>query len=110
MLSKEEQYQHPFWRRKSNEILDRDDYTCRCCKSKTIQLNVHHLYYKKDFHIWDYENESLVTLCKDCHSTIHADLFKLSGIIAFEILSGKIDATDFLKRIKQTYNGENKNN
>lgn len=101
MLSREEQYQHPFWRRKSNEILERDDYTCRCCKSKEIQLNVHHLYYEKGLLIWEYENESLVTLCKNCHEQIHFDLAKISGIIAFEILSGKIDAIDFLNRIKQ---------
>jgi len=103
MLSYEEQYQHPFWRRKSNEILERDDYTCRCCKSKVINLQAHHLYYIKDRHIWDYENEALVTLCKNCHEQIHFDLIKLSGIIAFEILSGKIDAIDFLNRIKQDY-------
>lgn len=108
MLSYEEQYQHPFWRRKSNEILDRDDYTCRCCKSKETQLHVHHLYYDKELHLWDYENESLVTLCKHCHKNIHTDLPKLSGIISFEILSGKIDATDFLNRIKQDY-GKDKN-
>jgi 5-methylcytosine-specific restriction endonuclease McrA len=105
MLSRKEQYEHPNWRRKSNEILERDDYTCRCCKSKTIQLNAHHLYYEKGLLIWEYENEAIVTLCKKCHSEIHFELAKLAGIIAFEILSGHIDATDFLNRIKTNYNG-----
>ena len=106
MLSKKEQYEHPFWRRKSNEILERDNYTCRCCKSKTIQLHAHHLYYEKDLLLWDYDNEALVTLCKDCHAAIHFELAKLSGIIVFEILSGCIDATDFLNRIKPIKNGK----
>lgn len=106
MLSKKEQYEHPLWRRKASEILDRDDYTCRCCGSKVTQLHVHHLYYEKGLHVWEYDNESLVTLCKNCHGKIIPELFKLSGIIAFEILSGKIDATDFLNRIKQDYGRE----
>ena len=106
MLSTKEQYEHPNWRRKSNEILERDNYTCRCCKSEVTQLHVHHLYYEKGLHVWEYDNEALITLCKKCHSEIHFDLAKISGIIAFEILSGHIDATDFLNRIKTNYNGK----
>lgn len=100
MLSYEEQYQHPFWRRKSNEILERDDYTCLCCKSTTKNLHVHHLYYEKEIHVWEYDNEALVTLCNDCHKNIHIDLQKLSGILAFRILAGDIDPTDFINQIK----------
>lgn len=100
MLSYEEQYQHPFWRRKSNEILERDDYTCKCCGSKTKNLHAHHLYYEKDVHVWEYDNEALVTLCNDCHKNIHKDLQKLSGIIAFRILTGDVDPTDFINHIK----------
>lgn len=106
MLSHKEQYEHPFWRRKTTEILIRDDFTCRCCGEDKKQLHVHHLYYEKGLHVWEYDNETLVTLCNNCHKIIHSDMAKLSGILAFEIVSGKIDATDFLNRIKSEYNGK----
>ena len=103
MLSIKEQYEHPLWRRKTSEILERDDYTCRCCNSNDKQLHVHHVFYEKDVHIWEYDNESLVTLCKDCHKIIHTELNKVSGIIAFEILCGNIDVIDFLNHLSKKY-------
>lgn len=95
MLSYNEQINHPHWQRKRLEIMRRDKWECRVCGESNKQFHVHHLYYEKDCHIWDYDNEALVTICKDCHKEIHTDLKKLSGIIAFEILSGKIDVVDF---------------
>lgn len=104
MLSLKEQYEHPFWRKKSNGILERDNYECRCCHSGVTQLHAHHLYYEKGLHVWEYDDDALVTLCKHCHRQVSPFLSKLAGMIAFEILIGKIDATDFLNRIKQDYN------
>jgi hypothetical protein len=54
---------------------------------------VHHLYYQRDFKIWEYDNESYVTLCEDCHNEIHIDLKKIAGIIAFKVICGEIDLT-----------------
>lgn len=34
-------------------------------------LNVHHTYYTKGCKPWEYENDSLVTLCEDCHKKRH---------------------------------------
>ena len=34
-------------------------------------LNVHHTYYIKGHKPWEYENDSLVTLCEDCHRKRH---------------------------------------
>ena len=34
-------------------------------------LNIHHLYYVKDKAPWEYENDALVTLCEECHRSIH---------------------------------------
>lgn len=34
-------------------------------------LNVHHTYYIKGCKPWEYENDSLVTLCEDCHKKRH---------------------------------------
>ena len=96
MLDWKEQYQHPHWQRKKHAILNRDDYSCRICGETEVQLDVHHLYYEKDGHIWDVDDDGLVTLCKNCHKKIHDGLSKLSGIIAFKILSGELDATDLI--------------
>ena len=34
-------------------------------------LNIHHTYYTKECKPWEYENDSLVTLCEDCHKKRH---------------------------------------
>lgn len=34
-------------------------------------LNIHHKYYVRGLMPWDYPNDALVTLCQDCHSSIH---------------------------------------
>lgn len=36
-------------------------------------LQVHHKKYIKGRMPWDYENEDLITLCKNCHKTIHLE-------------------------------------
>ena len=103
MLSLKEQYEHPLWQHKKYRIYERDGFACRCCKKDCFelssQLHCHHLYYKRDALIWEYDDEALVTVCGDCHSSIHSDLQKLAGIIAFKIMSGEIDVTDFTERI-----------
>ena len=81
------------WQRLRLEVMQRDQFRCRACKCEN-NLNVHHLYYESDKHIYDYEIESLVTLCENCHSKLHKDLAKVSGIVAFKVLVGDMDLTD----------------
>lgn len=66
-----EQLRHPFWQRKRLEILQRDNFTCATCRSTTKTLNVHHSYYEKGKSPWEYPDESLKTLCEDCHGLNH---------------------------------------
>lgn len=96
MLALTEQYQHPHWQKKRLEIFDRDGWKCTVCGATFKPLHVHHIYYCKDLHIWEYDNDSLKTLCSQCHKNLHQDMMKLAGHIAFEILAGHIDATDFI--------------
>lgn len=42
-----EQYQHPEWIKKRDEILKRDFFQCRCCKLSFMTMQVHHLYYER---------------------------------------------------------------
>jgi len=97
-MNYKEQIKDGRWQKKRLEIMNRDGFKCRACKSEN-SLNVHHLYYLPGRMIWDYDNEGLVTLCENCHSIIHNDLAKISGIIAFEIIIGNIDVNVF-ERLK----------
>lgn len=45
-----------------------------------ISLNVHHRYYIKGKKPWEYQIESLITLCSNCHKKLH----EIENIIVFE--------------------------
>lgn len=60
----------PRWQKKRLKILERDDFTCQSCHDNTNTLHIHHLDYEKGNDPWDYHNEWLLTLCKDCHSEL----------------------------------------
>jgi len=67
---------HNQWIEKRAEIITRDGYKCRVCKSQN-SLQVHH----RQYHInnktgikvkpWQYDNKYLITLCKYCHELGH---------------------------------------
>lgn len=58
----------PKWQKKRLEIFERDLFKCQHCEDYESTLHVHHTYYEFGKEIWDYENESLITLCESCHS------------------------------------------
>jgi hypothetical protein len=41
--------------------------------STPVFLHVHHTYYILDRLPWEYDNDSLVTLCNNCHNIVHQD-------------------------------------
>lgn len=41
------------------------------CFFKLKGLNIHHTHYTRGCKPWEYENDSLVTLCEDCHKKRH---------------------------------------
>lgn len=61
----------PRWQKKRLEIMQRDNFRCLQCGSKVKTLNVHHQYYVKGRSPWEYGNDSLLTLCEDCHHGIN---------------------------------------
>lgn len=72
----EELLKDPRWLKKRLHILNTKGYTCLKCGSKD-NLQVHHLYYEKNKNgkwknPWDYPDEALVVLCKDCHMLMHS--------------------------------------
>lgn len=58
---------NPFWQKKRNAILERDNYTCQNCNDEFTNLQVHHTYYTNGKMPWEYPDEALVTLCELCH-------------------------------------------
>lgn len=63
-----EKLQHPQWQKKRLEIMSRDGFQCINCSSQTSTLTVHHFYYISGRMPWEYPDQSMVTLCRDCHS------------------------------------------
>lgn len=59
------------WQKKSLEILERDNFECTNCGDKEKQLHVHHGYYGKNKKAWEYDSDTLTTLCEDCHKNEH---------------------------------------
>jgi len=70
----------PRWIKCREEIKKRDNYKCRLCHEKEIQLEVHHIVYFRKREPWEYEDEYLVTLCEKCHNatrSINDDLRRM---------------------------------
>ncbi len=62
-----EKLKDPRWQKIRLKILERDNWTCQNCGDKESTLNVHHRYYKPKLEPWEYPEESLITLCEECH-------------------------------------------
>lgn len=64
------------WRRKREEILERDNRKCRNCGCGQ-NLEVHHRQYHIDIKSgmkrepWDYDSKYLITMCGECHEAGH---------------------------------------
>lgn len=60
------------WKKKREEVFERYGKQCvECGRSDNIQ--VHHLVYRKGRHIWEYDVDELIPLCKKCHQKVHED-------------------------------------
>ena len=62
-----EKLKDPRWQKKRLEILERDNWACQRCFDTNSTLHIHHLYYDFKFDPWEYEDETLITLCEECH-------------------------------------------
>lgn len=60
----------PRWQKKRLEVMQRDGFKCVSCGDDSETLHVHHCYYVSGRSPWDYESETLITLCVGCHETI----------------------------------------
>lgn len=69
-----ERYKHPKWQEKKASIIARDGWICqRCyedCRKTGKTVHVHHGYYRRNADPWEYPEDTLFTLCEDCHETV----------------------------------------
>lgn len=79
----------PRWRARSLEIMTAANFTCMSCGGKGVELNVHHLRYRKGAKPWEYPDQDLKCLCRPCHEKAHG---RPNGIVA----SPRQRATDLL--------------
>jgi 5-methylcytosine-specific restriction endonuclease McrA len=89
-----EKLKSPQWQKKRLEIMQRDNFTCRECGATDKTLNVHHGYYTGGKNPWEYADETLHTVCEDCHERyeeikhdLHLEIGKLSINGLFDLLS-----------------------
>ena len=68
---------HPLWQRKRLEILQRDEFCCTRCNADEKTLHVHHGYYARGLKPWESEEETLYTLCEECHEREQALLDRI---------------------------------
>lgn len=67
MATYSELLKDPRWQRKRLEILNRDNFTCKCCGAKESTLHVHHFKYLKGNMPWEYPDSNFITMCYECH-------------------------------------------
>ena len=59
--------QHPRWKAKRNRIIERCESICENCRTKTMNLEIHHCYYRFGRLPWQYPDAALLALCRSCH-------------------------------------------
>jgi hypothetical protein len=77
-----EQLGHPNWQRVRLRILERADWQCEECGNTDKQLHVHHKFYIKGRMVWEYSDDELMALCKDCHKDHHESSEHLARVLA----------------------------
>lgn len=111
------------WQDRSHQIKTRDNLTCQafnCSTPKSI-LQVHHLDYFIHHNPWDYPDDMLITLCKDCHQKeiarykFEEGLFtalKMKGFLTCDLMAmtallytDKVFLTSLLNTIRHKKNG-----
>ncbi len=89
-----EQLRHPRWQRKRLEVLNRDCWKCQECGTDVSELQVHHGYYAKGKMAWEHPDETLHSLCDNCHEIAEAMLAEIRegiGALKFSDLQKLID-------------------
>ena len=93
-------YRDSRWQRKRLEVMERDGWACRVCEkgeSDGVMLNVHHSHYRAGAAPWEYDADTLFTLCEVCHLRVH-DLQRILSVSVMRA-SGDQSMVALLKRL-----------
>lgn len=66
-------WKDPRWQKFRLKILEKDGFKCAQCGDGKSELHAHHLYYISKRKPWEYPEESVLTLCENCHTETHED-------------------------------------
>jgi 5-methylcytosine-specific restriction endonuclease McrA len=90
-MTYKEQLRDPRWQRVQSLIRERDKYKCRICGDASSFLHVHHIYYQNGLKAWEYDHDSMITLCESCHEFAHKSLPKISALMTVSLANNKMD-------------------
>ena len=72
------------WQKKRLSVMERDGWKCTSCGcGEGVTLNVHHTYYERGRAPWEFEDDSLITLCETCHGLLSGAIKEISRHISF---------------------------
>ena len=103
-MTYKEQLRDPRWQRVKSRIQIRDNFKCRFCGDSTSFLNVHHLFYTSGKKVWEYDDESLITLCESCHTVAHESLPKIISMMSISIIRDGACLFDIEKAVRKITN------
>lgn len=103
-MTYKEQLKDPRWQKIQSLVRDRDKYKCQLCGATDKFLHVHHLYYKPNTKVWEYDIESLTTLCSDCHDSVHSSLPKIISLAIFQLVNQGACIFDIQKYLAEKTN------
>lgn len=93
-MTYKEQLLDPRWQRVRLEVMTRDKWKCRKCKSSIKTLNVHHKEYLKGRMAWEYDYGNLETLCHLCHKGEHEEVRVYATATPEQFLAWKLEAKE----------------
>ena len=103
-MNYKEQLRDPRWQRVKSRIQMRDNFKCQMCGDTTSFLNVHHLYYVSGKKVWEYDDETLITLCENCYKTAHETLPKIISLMSISIIRDGACIFDIEKAVRRITN------
>jgi len=59
------------------------DWQCEICGDRETELNIHHSAYHGELEPWDYPDDELRCLCRDCHDLQHISDYKIMAVAEF---------------------------
>lgn len=80
-----DQLNNPLWQKRRLEIFEKAGWRCEICQKQEETLHVHHLIYKSGHLPWEYSDKELVSLCKDCHESVHDN--NLTGSMVLSLIN-----------------------